>query len=241
MSEAVRDLEPEPDDWPGRKMGQQMREARREPLQRYRRRGNRKPSGFERESSNAAAVHADRAGAWAGAGQSALWDVKVAAVFDPSWNGLGAYPRGFLPWAYAILGASNPAEVLHLCSGGVRGGLTVDIRPSMKPAVVADVRRLPFADNTFEFALADPPYSPEWNKLLYGLPKSKYPPPSAIVREAGRVLRPGGRLGILHYVVPQHEAATFRLVGVWGLTMSMGQRIRAFTVYEKHAQLAMFE
>lgn len=206
-------------DFPGGKQGERMRGApdRRKGLTRRRR----------------ANVHADTAAAWTGAGQAALWDVKVAAVFDPNWGGLGAYPKGFLAWAYQLLGVSNPAGVLHLCSGGLRGGVTVDIRPEMKPAVVADVRKLPFADAAFDFVLADPPYSPEWNALLYGLPKRTYPSPMAILREAGRVTRAGGRLGILHYIVPQHAAATWRLVGVWGVTFSVGQRIRAFTVYER--------
>jgi hypothetical protein len=53
---------------------------------------------------------------------------------------MGQLPRGFLGWACQVLRA-RPREVLHVCSGNLphtTPGLRVDIRPEMRPDVVAD-------------------------------------------------------------------------------------------------------
>lgn len=154
----------------------------------------------------------------------------------------GGYPLQFLPLAYQTLGVTDPSRVLHLCSGSVRVGVTVDIRRDAGPSVVADCRSLPFADESFDWVMADPPYSRRWARQLYGLTKRNYPTPVAITREAARVLRPGGRVGILHYQMApapgfrgRGRTGTLRLVGVWGLVLGPGTQIRAWTVYEKPA------
>ena len=142
----------------------------------------------------------------------------------------GVFPQRFLPWALRVLG--NPARCLHVCSGALgpmRGAVRVDLRPEMKPDVVADGRALPLQDGQFDAALIDPPYSVEYAKLLYG---TEYPRPSHLLEEAARCVRPNGRIGILHYLVPRAPARTSHL-GVWGITTGCGYRIRAFTVYEK--------
>jgi SAM-dependent methyltransferase len=72
--------------------------------------------------------------------------------------------------------------------------------------VVADARHLPFADGSVDWVIADPPYTREWAKALYGITARQYPTPGGIVREAMRVLRPDGRLGLLHYMVPPFSA-----------------------------------
>ena len=50
----------------------------------------------------------------------------------------GGFPSRFLvDVAYPTLGVTDPAQVLHICSGSVRAPFTVDRRPSVRPAVVA--------------------------------------------------------------------------------------------------------
>ena len=51
-------------------------------------------------------------------------------------------------------------------------------------------------------------------------------------REAARLLRPGGRVGLLHFQVPMFHRP-LRLVGVFGITTGLGYNIRAFTLLEK--------
>jgi SAM-dependent methyltransferase len=139
----------------------------------------------------------------------------------------GGFPTGFLEFAYRTLGCDQPDRVLHVCSGSVRGPFTVDVRTSVRPAVRALAQALPFLDGSFRWVIADPPYSRTWAKVLYGITVRKYPTPGAIVREALRVLEPGGRLGLLHYMVP-------------GITVGPGSTIRCWTVLEKRApQLAL--
>ena len=53
-----------------------------------------------------------------------------------------------------------------------------------------------------------------------------------ILKEAARLLKPGGRVGLLHFLVPLVRKP-LRLVGVWGITTGAGYAIRAWTVLEK--------
>ena len=111
----------------------------------------------------------------------------------------GGYPKGFLRWAYLQMGVDDPREVLHLCSGSVRSGITVDIRAETRPSIVADCRHVPYPDGSFRFILADPPYSRQYAANLYGT-ASVYPKPGQILKEASRLLSSGGRVGLLHFM-----------------------------------------
>jgi SAM-dependent methyltransferase len=152
----------------------------------------------------------------------------------------GGFPSRFLrDLAYPTLGVTDPAKVLHICSGSVRAPFTVDRRIAVRPAVVADARALPFRPGAFDWVIADPPYSREWARRLYKISARQYPTPGGIVAEALGVLRPGGRLGLLHYMVPPYSTASARLVGVWGVTIGPGSTIRAWSVLEKLAELPL--
>lgn len=165
-----------------------------------------------------------------GGGHPVLFGFSPAMVFAPHPDG-GGYPIGFLDRAYMTLGVRNPEGVLHLCSGSMRIGTTVDIRPEMQPDIVADCRAVPLPDASFDFIMADPPYSEQYAENLYGTGKD-YPKPGQILKEACRLLRPGGRVGLLHFQVPMHRPP-LRMVGVWGITTGAGYAIRAWTVFEK--------
>lgn len=151
----------------------------------------------------------------------------------------GAYPKGFIPWALRMLGCDRcPAEVLHVCSGAltkedVRDGTRVDLRPEASPDVVADGRALPFPAASWRGVLIDPPYSPEYARDLYG---TEYPRPSHLLAEAARVVRFGGRIGILHFLVPSPPKGC-EIVTVRGITQGCGYRIRALTIYVRVDQL----
>lgn len=172
-----------------------------------------------------------------GNGHNPTFAIEPTVEMEPFPDG-GGYPKGFLRWAYSVLGAIGeepvvPAEVLHLCSGSVRTGITVDIRPEMKPTIVADVRSVPLPDASIGWILADPPYSREYAANLYGT-ASVYPRPQQILREAARLLRPRGLIGLLHFQVPMVPAgAGLTMVRVYGITTGGGYAIRAWTVLRK--------
>lgn len=143
----------------------------------------------------------------------------------------GGYPNGFVEWALETMGCDDPAKVLHVCAGSVQTGITVDIRPEKKPTVVADGRHLPFADDSFDFILLDPPYAESYAEMLYGTGKV-YPKPTELVMEAARVAKLGGKIGLLHFVVP-YTRRPVKIRGVWGATTGNGSAIRAWTLMEK--------
>lgn len=142
----------------------------------------------------------------------------------------GMYPATLIgrlmPWL-----ACDRREVLHVCSGGLpRGeGMRIDLRPAARPDVVADGRNLPLRDSCVSAALIDPPYTAHYAKELYGV---EYPLPSHLLKEAARVVKPCGRIGFVHYIVPNpppgcHHVKTF------GLSMGFGYPMRAVTIFQK--------
>lgn len=171
-------------------------------------------------------------------GRASLFAFEPAIDVGP-WHD-GGYPHRFLERAYQTLGVTDPSRVLHICSGGVKVGVTVDVRAEVAPRVIGDARMLPFRDATFDWAMADPPYGESYAEQLYGTGES-YPRPSHILSEASRVLRPGGRVGILHFIVPKARYG-LRQVGCWGVYTGPDFAIRAWTVYEKgHEQGRLLE
>lgn len=155
---------------------------------------------------------------------------RAARRFAPFREG-GGYPRGFLEWAYRLMGCTDPTTVLHLCSGSVLTGTRVDIGAEKSPDIVADCRAVPLPDASFDFILADPPYSQQYAERLYGTGAS-YPKPGQIMREACRLLKPGGRVGLLHVQVPMTRRP-LRIDGVYGVTTGAGYAIRAWTLAHK--------
>ncbi len=150
--------------------------------------------------------------------------------FDPFPEG-GGYPLKFVEWALDTMGCSDPAQVLHLCSGSMVTGTTVDIRPETNPDIVADCRSVPLPDESFDFILADPPYSADYAQNLYGT-GDHYPTPFQIMKEASRLLRPGGQFGLLHTQVPIIRRP-MKVSNVYGVTVGCGYNIRAWTLMHK--------
>jgi SAM-dependent methyltransferase len=171
-----------------------------------------------------------------GEGHPIMYGKPKEACFFEAFPDGGGYPKGFLEWAIQTMRENSevepdPTKILHLCSGSVRLGVTVDIRPEMKPTYVCDCRNVPLPDESFDFILADPPYSETYANNLYGTGKD-YPKPGQILKEAARLLRPGGLVGLLHFIVPVTRRP-LKIVHVYGITTGNGTAIRAWTLLEK--------
>lgn len=163
-------------------------------------------------------------------GRSCLWDAHET-MHDPE-PLFGVYPQRFLPWVLKLLGNPAHRDLLHVCSGALKRevlGYRLDLRARAAPDVVADGRALPFQTASLRAVLIDPPYTVEYARSLYD---TDYPRPSHLLREASRVLKPGGRIGFVHYLVPNPPPGC-SLVLVKGLTQGCGYRIRAVTIYER--------
>ena len=148
----------------------------------------------------------------------------------------GQYPRGLirrmLPWLRCAR-----HEILHVCSGSLPPGegVRVDIREAAMPDVVADGRHLPrdrFPDGSVAAVMIDPPYTRDYARSLYGV---EYPRPSHLLREAVRVVRPGGRVLFVHYITPKPPRGA-RLVKAFGLSTGFDMPMRAVTIYEREQQ-----
>lgn len=143
----------------------------------------------------------------------------------------GQYPRGLiaklLPWLRCAR-----HEILHVCSGSLpRGeGTRVDVRPAAQPDILADGRALPLETGSWRGAiLIDPPYSAHYARELYGV---DYPRPSHLLREAARVIAPGGRIGLVHYITAKPVQGT-RFVRAFGLSTGFDMPMRAVSIYER--------
>ena len=152
-------------------------------------------------------------------------DIDGAAVF-------GRYPKGWLTHVLKLrlMGEVRRDEVLHVCSGTLTETWTVDLRLEAQPRVVANGIHLPFRDASFKAVMLDPPYTDAYARNLYG---TENPRPSWLLNEAARVVVPGGRIGFMHIAVPFAPPGCF-LVTVRAITIGVGFRVRAWTIYERH-------
>jgi len=105
--------------------------------------------------------------------------------------------------AREILGQPQ-ASVLNVFCGMNKIGVRVDLNPEVNPEYKGDIHKLSeFMDNIvkFDIIFADPPYSDEETKQLYGghLPKLNY---GKWTKECTKFLNPGGLLIIYHKQIP---------------------------------------
>lgn len=77
--------------------------------------------------------------------------------------------------------------------------------------------------------MIDPPYSAHYAKALYGV---DYPRPSHLLREAARVVRLGGRIGLVHYITAKPAKGT-RFIKAFGLSTGFDMPMRAVSIYER--------
>jgi hypothetical protein len=108
-----------------------------------------------------------------------------------------------LELARDILGKPD-ASILNLFCGMNQEGFRVDIKPEVNPDLVCDAHELSKnIDRKFDIIFADPPYSDDEAKDIYGTPKLNYKKWTA---EATKLLNPNGLLVVYHkYVMPNPD------------------------------------
>ena len=167
----------------------------------------------------------------------------------------GAYLGGFPERARALLGCKLDDPVLHVCGGMARdypykrgfgpNDKTLDLDPETTPDFLQDARE-PFpmcpssnqmvqspTDKPWSGILMDPPYS-EQDALHYNVGASVYPSPNLLIKNAFQVLPVGGRVGIIHYILPKAPKNSI-FVACAGIVCGFNNRIRVYGVFEKTA------
>lgn len=143
----------------------------------------------------------------------------------------GQYPPTFLRRAKALFPLAK--RILHVPSGTIHDDITVDrvLDGVRRPKILADAAQLPFRDHSFDLVLSDPPYTPA-DSEKYGC--KPYPLGKAM-KEARRVLRPGGHLGMLHTYYPSYRRKQWKLTALIAVVTGFQRATRMFSVFERLA------
>lgn len=167
-----------------------------------------------------------------------VWGLGVPNAGYP-----GAFPQGLIP---RIKRRWWGQKRLWLFSGSFKDplGTTVDIKPELEPDYICNCEELPFEDESFDFVMADPPYSKEEAKKLYNLPYVNVP---KTMNEMARVCKPEGHVLFLHRLIPWYfptdnaHVKRLRPVAIIGVyTLAGYTNIRALTIWRKHETLAAY-
>lgn len=182
-----------------------------------------------------------------------ITDVWILA--RPKVKFYGAYPNGFLERARALLGVTPRDAVLHVCGGMARhypakprgfgpNDCTLDLDPALKPDYLrAATDPLPLYDDCVSVPgwpalIADPPYT-EADAAKYVPGVEAFPSANTILRNMLDVVRVGGRVGMLHYLLPQPPRTGVRFVACIGVIVGYNNRMRCFSVFEREANHAV--
>lgn len=185
-----------------------------------------------------------------------ITDVWILA--RPKVKYYGAYPNGFLERARALLGVTPFDAVLHVCGGMARAypakprgfgprDMTLDLDEALDPNFVqAATDPLPPCVHShtchcsaapgggWKALIADPPYT-EVDAEHYAPGRAAFPSANKILRNMLDVVRPGGRVGMLHYVLPQPPREGVRFVACIAVIVGYNNRMRCFSVFEREA------
>jgi len=137
------------------------------------------------------------------------------------------YPSRFLRNVERVYPELLADDVLHMFSGSSKYGVTTDLREETGADIVAPFNQIPKPDNTFSGVLADPPYADHWQNQWHGeLPKPKH-----ILREAARLTKPGGLIGILHIIViPAYKEFGVERIALHPILAGPNNAMRVFNV-----------
>lgn len=177
-----------------------------------------------------------------------ITDIWILA--RPKVSSYGAYPNGFLERARALLGVDPYQAVLHICGGKVRNSpakprgfgpydKTLDLDPTCSPDFLQSAMEPhplnlsdTYSGRLWDALLADPPYTEE-DTTHYTPGAKAFPLPSKILCNMLDVVKQGGRVGMLHYILPQPPRKNVRFVACIGVITGFNDRMRCFSVFEK--------
>lgn len=151
----------------------------------------------------------------------------------------GSYPVGFLNWvrSQGWWGENR----CHLCAGNVQDddSVRVDIQKEIaeekrqtwgkrtgqgasrrvtktNATLIADARDTGLPAESFDWVGIDPPYSRHLAETLYGT-EDVYSGMAAFVKEAWRLVKPGGMIMTFAYEPPPRPGVDAELIACWGI------------------------
>lgn len=148
---------------------------------------------------------------------------------------IGSFPLHFEKKLHKVLEISpDEHKILHPFGGKAEFGDRVDINPEVDPDFVGDAHDMHFIkDETYDLVIADPPYSEEYAKGLYGTKKPRW---KTWTQECTRVLKENGLFVIYHYLacpsIPKTvlEQRIFLETRVW-------HKLRCIHIHRKRSDL----
>jgi hypothetical protein len=102
-------------------------------------------------------------------------------------------------------------SILNVFCGMNKYGLRVDMKEEVKPDILCDIHEISkHIDKKFDVIFADPPYSTEEARDIYGTPKLNY---SKWSKECDKLLLPGGLFVVYHkFVVPNPDPKKYQVI-----------------------------
>jgi len=108
---------------------------------------------------------------------------------------------------------SSKMNLLNVFCGMNKYGFRVDLNPEVKPDLISDIHYLSNdlgREHGYKIILADPPYSEQENKDLYGFGKLNYKKWTA---ECDKLLEKGGLFIIYHkYIMPNPNPKKYKII-----------------------------
>jgi len=107
---------------------------------------------------------------------------------------------------------NHPLKLLNLFCGMNKYGFRIDINDKVNPDLCCDAHEISqyLLPESFNAILADPPYSNQEAKELYGTPPLNYKKWTA---ECNKLLKPGGLLIIYHkFLMPNPDPTQFEVI-----------------------------
>jgi hypothetical protein len=144
----------------------------------------------------------------------------------------GQYPPGFLKRLLTLF--PDKKRIVHVCSGIVDQDITVDIKRHLRPVICADVRHLPFRENSIDLFVADPPYSREEAEKNYNNSKEIFPTMRKVMKDALPMLKVGGFFCILDIRYPSYSRKNgWSLVALIMVVTGFAKIFRGVSIFEK--------
>lgn len=165
----------------------------------------------------------------------------------PKVNYYGAYPHGFLHGRARALIGPPFLSVLHVCGGAAKRypgwadlcplDKTLDLDARLAPDYLMNAND-PLPDGPelvtglWDGIIADPPYTLA-DAEHYAVHTDELPEATALLRNCLKSVRVGGRVGMLHYLLPRPAKDTARFLACVGVIVGFGNRKRCYSVFER--------